>query len=538
MAIERLKRGRTPAYNSVDREVLANDNERRIVKNELHGDPSGKKIEKLDLYTLMSSDENLIKPYWGVILKCVEWIYSEASSRNISDDLATGTSADRSTIRGRQAYDQAASKIRTMATEFFTRTGASLFVKGRELNADIAFQLIVNEILGLGIIEPIWNNDDPRFRVEEVWIDGPDRVRISVNGKKRIVRAAKFKDADHVMAFCDSILQQAHRDDLHVDVKNPYVDARLRDLSRVAIASTTICPGGPLVSIRRHPSEYFTITQLDKWGTCNQEIWCDLAKWMSAGLSMLVIGETGSGKTSFLDALSGLFPQDDRIMTIEDVLELELNPNKQFKVPGCEKREPNKEGLGGFSIRDHVKMSLRMAPDIVVIGEVRDASAYDLVDAANTGHQVFSTIHANGPDDAIVRLTNLISMGGEISGPNALPMIASAFDLIVYLARLSDGSRKLMSISEVDSRAKIDELTREPVVDTKPIWEFKQTGVGTNGKIIGEYTKKDENGNIRDLSPMTQARHRIKFLPDFTWEDCVRLEGFPDGIATKIPSKI
>jgi pilus assembly protein CpaF len=406
-----------------------------------------------------------------------------------------------------------------------------MYVNGRQLQPEVAYQLIVNEMLGLGIIDPIWNNTDPRFKVEEVWIDGPDRVRISVNGQKKIVRAAKFKDADHVMAFCNTILQQAKRDDLHIDTKHPYVDARLKDLSRVAIASTAIVPGGPIVSIRRHPTEYFTITQFDQWGTCNKAMWCDLAKWMSARLSILVIGETGSGKTSFLDALSGLFPQSSRIMTIEDVLELELNPNKPFKVPGGEKREPNKSGEGGFTIRDHVKMSLRMAPDIVVIGEVRDQAAYDLVDAANTGHNVFSTIHANGPDDAIVRLTNLISMGGEISGPNALPMIASAFDLIVYLDRLSDGSRKVMNISEVDSYPKMNPATGNVTVATFPLWEYQQTGVSKDSRIIGDFKK------VGSLKPITVARHRIDFLPDFSWDDCVKLEGFPNGMATKIPSK-
>ena len=363
--------------------------------------------------------------------------------------------------------------------------------------------------------------------MEEVWIDGPDRVRVSIRGGKEVVTSACFRDADHVLKFCESIMKQANRDDLHLDTKNPYVDARLKDLSRVAILSPDIAPGGPLVSIRRHPSDYFTMQQLVDWGTCSTEMWQDLGQWVAGKLSILVIGETGSGKTSFLDALSGLFPTRARIMTIEDVLELELNPNKPFLVPGCEKREPNKAGEGGFSIRNHVKASLRMAPDIVVIGEVRDQAAYDLVDAANTGHQVFSTLHANGADDAIVRLMNLISMSGEISGDNALPMIASAFDIIVYVERLTDGSRKVMSISEVASRAAKDPTTGESSVATFPIWEFQQTGESPEGRIIGEFRK------VNDLSEMTVRRHRLNFIPKPSWEDCLRLEGF-EGKSTKI----
>jgi pilus assembly protein CpaF len=536
MAIDRgFKRGLSNRMDKPDRiESQIDLSEHNIIRKKLLPGGNDDNIRQIDLKTLMTADENFIKPYWETVLNCVDWIYSEASNRNITELMAAASSADRGTKRGQQDYERGVSRIRTMASEYFTTvtSGSAMYVNGRQLDVGIAYQLVVNEILGLGIIESIWNNTDGKLNVEEVWIDGPDRVRISVNGKKRIVRAAKFKDANHVMSFCDNILRQANRTDLHIDTKNPYVDARLRDLSRVAIASTDIVPGGPLVSIRRHPSEYFTITQLDKWGTCSKAMWCDLAKWVNARLSILVIGETGSGKTSFLDALSGLFPNDARIMTIEDVLELELNPNKPFKVPGGEKREPNKAGDGGFSIRNHVKMTLRMAPDIVVIGEVRDQAAYDLVDAANTGHNVYSTIHANGPDDAIVRLTNLISMGGEISGPAALPMIASAFDLIVYLDRLSDGSRKVMSISEIDSFARKNKTTGESSVATFPIWQYKQTGVASNGKIIGEYEK------VGSLTPLTTNRHRINFLPDFTWDDCVKLEGFPNGVATKIPSKL
>lgn len=474
----------------------------------------------LDLKSLMGMKKENIKRHWGPILDCVDWIYSEAGNRNVTDTFALASKLGHgSSPEAQTAWNKASSIIKTMATEYINRNPGKI----TNISNELLFNLCINEMLGLGIIEPIW--DDPR--VEEVWIDGPDRVRVSIRGQKKIVQGACFKDADHVMRFCETILKQANRSDLHIDTKNPYVDARLRDLSRVAIASTAICPDGPIISIRRHPTDYFTIGQMVEWGTCTKEMWLDLARYMRAKMSVLIIGETGSGKTSFLDALSGLFPTDARIMTIEDVLELELNPNKPFKVPGCEKREPNKEGDGGFTIRNHVKMSLRMAPDIVVIGEIRDKAAYDLVDAANTGHQVFSTIHANGADDAIIRLMNLISMSGEISGPNALPMIASAFDLIVYVDRLSDGSRKVMSISEVDNFAKVDKSTGEKTVKTFPLWEFQQTGSTPEGKIVGDFVR------VGEISELTRRRHRLDFVPELTWEDCLKLEGF-ENKTTKI----
>lgn len=520
MALDRNRVANRPAA-TMNRSFFATTDERTMgadLQRRQRGDSA--KIDTLDLAALMRMKPLAVKKYWDIILPCVDWIYTNAAEKGTTAVLAKAASLGHGKSReARDAWSMASSAIKTLATEYMNRNPGT--VGG--VDPSIMFELCVNEIIGLGIIEPIWN--DPR--VEEVWIDGPDRIRVAIKGQKKIVQGACFKDADHVMRFCETILKQANRNDLHIDTRNPYVDARLRDLSRVAIASTDICPGGPIVSIRRHPTDYFSITQMVEWGTCTKEMWLDLARWMRAKMSVLVIGETGSGKTSFLDALSGLFPTNARIMTIEDVLELELNPNKPFKVPGCEKREPNKEGEGGFSIRDHVKMSLRMAPDIVVIGEVRDKAAYDLVDAANTGHQVFSTIHANGADDAIVRLMNLISMSGEISGPNALPMIASAFDLIVYIDRLSDGSRHVMSISEVDSFARIDESTGEKTVKTFPLWEFQQTGTTPEGKILGEYKR------VGELSELTRKRHRLDFVPQYTWEECLKTEGF-EGNSTKI----
>ena len=502
----------------------------RILKERQNNAPrhqDSNKISNLDLDTLMRMDENTIKRYWDSVLDCVDYIYRNAVDKRSSDGeestslfaeaAVEGKPKQGASVRGISKWASAVASINQLANQWLVKKPAM------RINNDLFYRLCQNEILGLGIIQPIW--DDPR--VEEVWIDGPDRVRVSIKGIKRTVPGACFRDAGHVLKFCENIMKQANRDDLHLDTKNPYVDARLKDLSRVAIESTDIAPDGPLVSIRRHPSDYFTISQLVDWGTCSKEMWEDLGQWVNGKMSILVIGETGSGKTSFLDALSGLFPTEARIMTIEDVLELELNPNKPFKVPGCEKREPNKAGEGGFSIRDHVKASLRMAPDIVVIGEVRDQAAYDLVDAANTGHQVFSTLHANGADDAIVRLMNLISMSGEISGNNALPMIASAFDLIVYVERLGDGSRKVMSISEVASKTEMDPESHDLTVRTKPIWEFVQTGKTDDGKVIGEYRKTGE------ISDITRKRHRLDFVHKPSWQECLELEGFV-GKSTKI----
>lgn len=476
--------------------------------------------KSLNLATMSALPEDGIKKYWPTVLELVEWIYAESSNKK---GAASILDTAREKGRGTPEYDRAVSVINSMISERLAMQPLPLGMR-----IGIVNQLVQFEILGLSIVDPIWNAKDKkgRYIVEEVWINGPNAIQFVSGGRKFFVKSAKFKDANHVLKFCDTIIAQANRSDLQVSQTNPNIDARLADLSRVAIMHPAINPGGPSIAIRRHATEYISLTQMtDEWHTMNREIVLELARYIKSKMSVLVIGETSSGKTTLLNALSGTFPRDARIITIEDVLELELNPNKPFKVPGWEARQPKKtdKGLqGGFTIRQHVKASLRMSPDIVVIGEVRDAAAYDLVDAANTGHQVFSTLHANGPEDAIVRLTNLISMGGEVAGPAALPMIASAFDLIVTAERLEDGSRKITDISEVGNTVVKDESTGEDVVKTRRLWHFETTGKDENGRIIGDWVKDN------DVSDLTATRHRLKFVPYYTWDELLEIEGF-DG---------
>ena len=221
-------------------------------------------------------------------------------------------------------------------------------------------------------------------------------------------------------------------------------------------------------------------------GMCSQEMWRDLGQWVAGKMNVLIVGEAGSGKTHLLEELSGLFPSGLRIVTIENVPELKMSPNEPFELLAM-------TGNDGHSISDHVEESLRMNPDVIVVGEIYNDAAYDLVDAANAGHQVFSTLHANGTDDAIVRLQNLISFSNKVSTTDVLPMIASAFDIIVYVERLTDGSHKVVSISEVASRVAKDPTTGESSVATFPIWEFQQTGESADGRIIGEFCKVNDS---------------------------------------------
>jgi pilus assembly protein CpaF len=461
-------------------------------------------------YMLKLPDDYFYK-HWDTVLACVEWVYKQAKNHNSSEMFAQARRADHND----DIYLKALSAVQSLVSTYLNQEGVSY-----QDSASTISQMVTFEILGLGIIDPIWS--DPR--VEEVYVDGPDNVNITLRGQLTRVPSARFANPEHVNMLVDKILQQANRKDLSFNTNNPYLDARLQDYSRVAALTTDVAPGGPIVDIRRHPQQYWTISDMVDNGTCNQQILMDIAKWIKSGMSMLCIGSTGSGKTTFLDAISGLFPNDKRIWTIEDVLELELNPNKPFKVPGTESRKGNSDGTGAFTMHDHVRASLRMNPGIVVIGETRDKTAYDLVDSANTGAQVFSTVHANNPEDTIVRLTNLISTSGMIQGKDTLGMIASAFDIIVHMEKMADGTRRVVEIAEVGSRpANVD---GEMTVPVRTLWEY-QLRKDENGRAFGDWVK------VNEPSPLLQRTKRLDFIPDYTWDQCVQLEGF-EGKSTKI----
>ena len=472
-------------------------------------------VGDLNLRKIMSLPPRFFDGYWDYVDACVTWIYGSVT-KAVSPILASG----RSSGHDSDEYKQAAGALRSFVMRYAGQHPT-------RLDVDIVSQMVEYQILGMGIIEPIWRDEN----VEELFIDGPSHVNIIYHGKKLRVPAVTFKNKDHVYRVVSKVLEETNRKDLDFGQNHPYLDARLSDLSRVAGIHDTICPGGPVVDIRRHPTHYWTLSDIVAKGTCSREMIQDLAKWIEAKMSILVIGETGSGKTTFLDAISGLFPASARIWTIEDVQELELNPNKPFKVPGCEVKLPNKDGGNGFTIKDHVKASLRMMPDIVVIGETRDSSAYDLMDAANTGHQVFSTLHANSADSAIDRLVDLISSGGDIKGRDALGMIASAFDVIVHIGLdKQDYVRRVMEISEVAARPVAESfttadgktITGDATVPTTDLWQFQQTGLDEHGHVIGDWVQ------VADISPTLARRKRLPFTRDFTWDDCVALVGLKD----------
>ena len=330
------------------------------------------------------------------------------------------------------------------------------------------FETIIAEILGLGPLEILMNEDT----VSEVMINGPKTIFIE---RKGVVKRANitFENDEHVLRVIDRIVSPLGR---RVDESHPYEDARLPDGSRVNVIIPPLALNGPTLTIRKFSKKPLTIEDLIRFGSMTSEIAEFLRAAVIAGTNTIVSGGTGSGKTTLLNVLSNFIPADERVITVENAAELQL---QQEHVVTLESRPANIEGKGEVSIRDLVINTLRMRPDRIVVGECRGGEALDMLQAMNTGHEgSLTTLHANTPRDALARLEVMCLMAGMDLPQRAIrEQVASAVDMIVQQSRLRDGSRKVVKITEIQGM-------EGDIVTMSDIFEFEQTGMEA-GKVIG-----------------------------------------------------
>jgi len=332
------------------------------------------------------------------------------------------------------------------------------------------FNEIVDEFTGFGPIQPLLDDPD----VSEVMVNGPKKVFIEKGG--RLTKSGvTFDDDDHVMRIIDRIILPLGR---RVDADSPTVDARLPDGSRVNAVIRPVSIDGPCITIRKFKKDKLKVEDLIKFGSLTQNMGEFLRACVHAHLNVVVSGGTGSGKTTLLNVLSSFIPEQDRIVTIEDAAELQL---QQDHVLRLETKVANIDGKGAVTIRDLVKNSLRMRPDRIVVGECRGGETLDMLQAMNTGHDgSLTTLHANSPRDALSRMETMVLMAGmDLPLKVVRQQISSAIDLIIQQTRLKDGSRKVTSITEVAG------MEGETVVLTD-VFKFEQTGLGKDGEVLGE----------------------------------------------------
>lgn len=329
---------------------------------------------------------------------------------------------------------------------------------------------ILDELTGFGPIQPLLDDPD----VSEVMVNGPKKIFIEKDGKLT-KSPITFDDDDHVLRIIDRIILPLGR---RVDADSPTVDARLPDGSRVNAVIRPVSIDGPSITIRKFKRDKLSIAQLIQLGSLTANMAEFVRACVLAHLNIVISGGTGSGKTTLLNVLSGFIPEEERIVTIEDAAELQL---QQDHVLRMETKTANVDGRGSVSIRDLVRNALRMRPDRIVVGECRGGEALDMLQAMNTGHDgSLTTLHANTPRDALSRLETMVLMSGlDLPLKVVRQQISSAVDLIIQQSRLKDGTRKVTAITEVVG------MEGETVVLTD-IFKFDQTGVGPDGKIAGE----------------------------------------------------
>jgi pilus assembly protein CpaF len=330
------------------------------------------------------------------------------------------------------------------------------------------FEQITAEILGLGPLQTLLEDET----VTEVMVNGAKNIYVERKGKIHRVPVT-FESNDHVMRIIDRIVAPLGR---RIDESSPYVDARLADGSRVNAVIPPISLIGPTLTIRKFSKIPITLEQLVQFGTLTAESLQFLKACVEARLNVVISGGTGSGKTTFLNILSGFIPTDERIITIENAAELQL---RQEHVITLESRPPNIEGRGEITIRHLVVNALRMRPDRIIVGEIRDDAALDMLQAMNTGHDgSMTTLHSNSPRDTLSRLETMTLMAGMDLPVRAIrEQVSSAIDMIVHEERMRDGSRKVTYITEVGGM-------EGDVITTTDLFVFEQTGM-ENGKVLG-----------------------------------------------------
>lgn len=420
----------------------------------------------------------------GKVADVTEWVQGYLTDNGLVEQVVTARlSGPRS-----DTYTQIAAEIDRLALQHITRESIA---HGPDVNYLVA--AVLNEILGLSVLEPLMRDES----ITEVMVNGCTEVYVEIGGREFPVPGAQFRDQDHLLDVCQRIVRPIGRS---IDQRNSTVDARLPDGSRVNIVHQVLASDGPILTVRKFPERAWQLADLLNAGSLTPEMAADLAFLVRGKCNVLVAGSTGSGKSSLLNALSGAIPVDQRTITIEDSRELRLHPAAHWVA--LEARAGSAHGDAQVTIRDLVRNALRMRPVRIVVGEVRDAAAVDMLQAMNTGHEgSLSTLHSNGPEESIDRLLTMIALGGEMTLDLAQKLIATAIDIIVFIDRSPDGSRRITSIHQVVK----DGQYGTDGVKLSPLWQWHSTGLDEAGTETGRWERAGE---------ILPGLRRMRRLPD------------------------
>ena len=448
---------------------------------------------------LMELPEDYFDKYQEELPKLIQWVQNK-----LNEGGKTALIGNANANPTDEHYqDVAYSEVSSIIFEYMERTP----FRGTERS--ILASLAVDELLGFGPLDPLWRDR----KIDEILCNGPFDVQIEIYGKLKRVPACKFRSQEHLDTLINKLYEAIGK---RVAKMTPIVAGRLHDNSRMHAVHSSVAPLGPNFSIRRHPEKIWTPQDLIDLGSASPELMEYIGNLIYKGCSFLVIGGTGTGKTTMLNALSGFYSDDARILTLEDNLELKLNPRKLIAAPmECIPAPPDKIGQG-VTMQDLVKSALRLRPDGIIVGEVRDGALFDLAQALNTGHFGASSVHANNEFDGMYRLVSLAAQSGLISVEASLPLIAAAFDFIILVERsLQDGSRRITSVSEVAARPEMGPDDK-PYLPTYNLWKFIEDKTNSK-KITGHWEKRG------DISDIRRERRHLDLIPDLSWQELKEL---------------
>jgi pilus assembly protein CpaF len=399
-----------------------------------------------------------------------KWFYDIYDQLMKSIDLTMLTSIDE---------EQARLRVREAAQDFMQINSVPLSLDSRNR----IIKKIEDEVIGLGPLEDLMRD----ATISDILVNRFDSVYVERKGKLTL-SDIKFRNDGHLRNIIDRIVSNVGR---RIDESSPMVDARLKDGSRVNAIIPPLAIDGPSVSIRRFAVDVLTVEKLIEYGSMTQNIAALLESVVKGGLNVLISGGTGTGKTTLLNVVSGYIPEDERIVTIEDSAELQL---QQPHVLRLETRPANIEGKGEITQRDLVKNSLRMRPDRIVVGEVRGEEAFDMLQAMNTGHDgSLTTVHANSPRDALSRIENMVTMSGANLPLSAIrTQIASALHFVIQLERQEDGKRRIISIQEIQGM-------EGDVIIMSEIFRFERMGLDQEGNVLGDLVATGMVPNCQDM---------------------------------------